>query len=154
MHVEPATPSDAPVMADIKMRAVRKHASDHYNREQLAVIAPTDPDDEGYLSLLAQDPFEAVVATEGEPVGFGIIHVDDGQIHAIFVRPDRMNEGIGTELLTELEQRAIAAETTDLWVLSTLNAVSFYECNGYERVQRETLGDDPEVPVVRMETQL
>lgn len=154
MRIQPATPSDAPAIANIKTWALRRQAGDHYNEEQLAVIAPTDPGGDGYLSLLEQDPFEVVVATEEEPVGFGIIHVDDGQIHAIFVTPDRMGEGIGTDLLTELEQRAIAAGTTDLWVLSTLNAASFYERNGYERVQRETLGDDPEIPVVRMEKRL
>ena len=154
MCIQPATPSDVPAIADIKTRALRERADEYYDEEQLAVITSTDSDDDGYLSLLEQDPFKVVIASEGEPVGFGIVHVDDGQIHAVHVTPDRMGEGIGTDLLTELERRAITAGTTDLWVLSTLNAASFYEHNGYKRVQRETLGDDPEIPVVRMEKQL
>lgn len=136
-------------MARIRREALRERAADAYTAEQLdSLTSGSTP--ETPLAV-EREAFRTVVAVEGgEPVGYGTVHPEDGQIHAVFVDPARAESGVGRRVLDELEARVRDAGTDALFVLSTPNAVGFYERCGYRRAGEETIGAD-EIPVVRME---
>lgn len=86
---------------------------------------------------VAEDP-------EGAPIGCGALHVmweDLGEIRTLAVRPQWLHKGVGTALLTQLEQDARALGLSRLFCLTF--EVDFFERNGFERMTDE--GIDPEV---------
>lgn len=155
VDVRDATADDLAIVAEIKTRALREDASNQYDATQLDAIAPTLPNPDAYRSILERQEFTLVVAETANDVrGFGCLHAADGQIHAVFVSPAAMGEGVGTNLLEALERRGAAAGRDDLWLNSTLNARGFYARRGYATGERTTIGADPEIPVVQMHKEL
>jgi GNAT superfamily N-acetyltransferase len=57
------------------------------------------------------------------------------QITGIYVHPDLMRKGIGRKLLVEIELFYIEKRRKVIWVASSLEAVGFYQQNGY-RIQQ------------------
>jgi len=85
-------------------------------------------------------------------VGFGQLDPARCLVQAVYVRPDRLRAGVGTALLQGLEQRARASGCRRLWLMSTLNAVPFYQAAGFERL-RDAMHELPEgtrLPCVEM----
>jgi putative acetyltransferase len=153
--VRGATQQDLRAIADIKSRALRHTGSAYYDDDELAVIAPEDPGPEQYQSLLDRSSFTLVVAEQSQRTcGFGALHVEDAQIHAIFVDPDATDQGLGTALLKHLERRAVRSEAEQIHLLSTLNATGFYDEHGYAAEGETAIGEGPGIPVVRMEKRL
>jgi putative acetyltransferase len=115
-----------------------------YDDEQVAAWA-RGLDPEGY-PIETADRF-VVAEAQGAVVGFGELAVDpgeylaapvDAEVRAVYVRPEVAREGVGSALLADLEAaaRERGAETLGLW--ASLNAVPFYESQGYARVGERT----------------
>ena len=68
---------------------------------------------------------------EGDVAGFGHLNADIGAVEAVYVSPTYAGEGIGTRLLADLESRAAEVGLEELSLVSSLNAVGFYEHHGY-----------------------
>lgn len=68
---------------------------------------------------------------EGDVAGFGHLNADTGAVEAVYVSPTYAGEGVGTRLLEALESRAAEAGVDELSLVSSLNAVGFYEHHGY-----------------------
>jgi len=150
MRLRPVESDDATAMARIRREALRERAADAYTEEQLDSLT-ADSDNRTPIAI-ERESFRTTVAVEnGAVIGYGTVHPDDGQIHAAFVDPEHTESGVGRRVLAELEALAHEAGTDELFVLSTPNAVGFYERIGYRSVGEETLGEDPVIPVVRLE---
>jgi len=150
MRLRPVREDDATAMARIRREALRERAADAYTEEQLDSL--TSDIDDGTPIAVERESFRTAVAVEnGAVIGYGTVHPDDGQIHAAFVDPEHAGSGVGSRIIRELETFAHEAGTDDLFVLSTPNAVGFYERIGYRSVGEETLGEDPAIPAVRLE---
>ncbi|MBD2182915.1 GNAT family N-acetyltransferase [Planktothrix sp. FACHB-1355] len=93
-----------------------------------------------------------VAETESQIVGFSALSLIDPNINAIFVAPAFVRQGIGTKLLTVLEDEAIKRRIRCLWVSAALNAVQFYRSQGYQNVKEVTisLGIGVPIPVIVM----
>lgn len=73
------------------------------------------------------------VVNDGDKVvGCGAIDLGSGQIDAVFILPEFMGRGVGRQLLTHLENVAIAAGLNQAILNSTLNAAAFYRKCGYK----------------------
>lgn len=97
--------------------------------------------------------------------GFGDVRFDppeyisepaDGGVRAVYVDPEFARRGVGTALLERLEREARERDLDTLGLLASVNAVPFYERNGYDRVTETTFefGDGVEGPAVEMRTEL
>ena len=147
--VRPATPDDVPAMESIRVAALRACATEAYDQRHLSHLL-SDGDESNGMGAILDLPFRTIVAERsGDVVGFGTVHVQDGQVHAVYVHPEVMERGVGRAILARLERDAREAGVDELTVLSTLNAVGFYEACGYDHVGRESMGPD-EIPVVRL----
>jgi predicted GNAT family acetyltransferase len=62
----------------------------------------------------------------------------DAEITGVYVHPSVTRNGVGTEILTNLEQEARGRDNRTLGLSASLNAVPFYEYHGYERVRAYT----------------
>jgi GNAT superfamily N-acetyltransferase len=68
---------------------------------------------------------------EGDVAGFGHLNADTGAVEAVYVSPTYAGDGVGTQLLEALESRAAERGLDELELVSSLNAVGFYEHHGY-----------------------
>ena len=72
-----------------------------------------------------------VAEVNQEVVGTGAVNLENGQVDGIFVRPDRMGQGIGKQMIAFLVARARVAGLAELRLDSTLNAAPFYRRCGF-----------------------
>jgi GNAT superfamily N-acetyltransferase len=78
---------------------------------------------------------ETILVAESEDqdlVGFACLSNFTPHIYGIFVHPDCMGKGIGTNLLAWMEAMAVQRKMRNLFVVSSIEAVEFYENNGYD----------------------
>jgi GNAT superfamily N-acetyltransferase len=123
-----AQADDATAAWEIRNAAIRYGCKEHYSAELLAIwtagkITPR-------FAQLVADQFYVATINE-EAVGTGIINLSNGQLDAIFVRPNTMRRGIGKLIVGFLENLALEAGLTELTLDSTLNAAPFYRQCGF-----------------------
>jgi ribosomal protein S18 acetylase RimI-like enzyme len=89
-------------------------------------------------------------------VGYGQLNLQHEAIEAIYVSPTCVRLGVGTILLERLEEAAREIGINSLHVCSTLNAVGFYERNGYQAKGKTVYRLPPHIdlPCVRMDKRL
>jgi N-acetylglutamate synthase-like GNAT family acetyltransferase len=57
---------------------------------------------------------------------------DEGQIRSMSVRADSQGKGLGSQIIHYLERKAKEKNLTQLFLDARINAVKFYEKNGYK----------------------
>lgn len=168
VDVRRARPADVEAIGAVHAASVRRLAADSYDDRQIASwgdsgaadfslpssgvhVVVAEPDEAGDPAR-ADDPD----ATDDGVVGFGAVDLGSGEVRAVYVHPDRAGEGVGSAILRELEEWAADAGLTDLHLAASLNAVPFYERNGWKSAGETTheLHDGVELEARAMEKSL
>jgi GNAT superfamily N-acetyltransferase len=151
-----ATEADQDSIWKVHTSAIRNVCCSHYSSDEIEDwVGRLKPESYGW-PIQNKDVFVAEI--DGEVVGFG--QVIRTEVEAVYVSPNHLRAGIGSQILATLEQRARVLGSTYLEVLSSLNAVSFYEESGYRTLEPATYMLNPgrSIACVRMaknlETQL
>lgn len=157
--VREAGPADAPRIATVHEAAIRGLAGDTYDSTVVdAWAGGVDPD--GY-PVESDDSHLVVAERDTTIVGYGELRpragdylqsAVDGEIRAVYVHPDHAREGVGSAIYEALESAARNRDLDSLGLWASLNAVQFYEAQGFEQVARVThaFGGDTEGPAVEM----
>ncbi len=152
MRFRQAKPWDGKAILRIKRAAIEHIDDDSYDSEQLAAWKPDDDAVEEFKRAIRSDLFDVLVAERQDDIaGYGVLNVEVGRIDAVYVHPGAAGQGIGRSLVRQFEIRAQMHGITDLAIVSSLNAQSFYESLGYEpreRKPREIAGTELEFVVV------
>jgi putative acetyltransferase len=145
--VRDPTPDDARAVGEVHQRAILELGRRAYTAEQVAAWSgDREADDyeldlEGRRFVVAE---RAVEPDERTVVGFGSLEPEPEsefadpvavEVTGVYVHPDHAREGVGSALLADLEAQARAWNADHVWLMASLNAVSFYEAKGYERVR-------------------
>lgn len=77
----------------------------------------------------------AVNATD-RIIGFGSIVPGNSELRAIYVAAEHGRQGVGRAILGRLEELARQAGVTELRMDASINAVRFYEANGFISLKR------------------
>jgi len=126
--------ADAESMWWTKHAAIAGIETEEYTDEQLRAWKPDGEAVEDFRRAIESDTFDAVVAeADGEVIGYGVLNIAEESIDAVFVQPAQRRNGIATSLVRQLENRARMRAVSALTIVSSLNAVGFYESLGYER---------------------
>ncbi|MFC4448298.1 GNAT family N-acetyltransferase [Halorussus aquaticus] len=155
--LRPAKPSDTEAILVVHVAAIIAHGPSAYTDEQVAAWAAKPEGTDRYTNAIEDSSTELVVAeTDGRVVGFGKLDVERGEVEAVFVDPERNGEGIGSAILNHFEQRLRDEGFEVVRLRAVLNAVGFYERQGYERVARvtNTTTNDVDVDSVWLEKSL
>jgi putative acetyltransferase len=105
----------------------------NYSREQQEHLENVIP--EMNLDFAEKDRYIYFVAAEdGEIIGLAGFQRESGTLAGIFVEPEHMGEGIGSQLLEKIENEADKKGVEEMESLASLEAVEFYRKNGYEVV--------------------
>lgn len=153
-RVRTATTSDTEAILVVHVAAIIAHGPSTYTDKQVAAWAAKPEGTDRYENAIEDSTTELVVAEcDGRVVGFGELDVESGEVEAVFVDPEHNGEGIGSSILNYFE-RWIRDEGFDVVRLrAVLNAVGFYEQQGYETIERvtNTTTNDVDVDSVWME---
>lgn len=89
-------------------------------------------------------------------VGFAVFKAEIGELDALYVHPDCVGHGIGTQLLAAVETHARSQDLPSITLNATLNSTLFYERRGYSSLGVTTyrLPSGIELPCVRMQKRL
>lgn len=153
-QVRPAAASDADGIWRVHNASIRALCRERYGTREIAAWIAFRPP-EAYRSALASR--HLFVAERADAiVGFGQFDPARGEVEACYVSPDAVGRGVGADLLARMEEAARAAGHAVVRLNATLNAESFYARHGYRRLGPAVhrVGDDVELPCVRMEKKL
>jgi ribosomal protein S18 acetylase RimI-like enzyme len=138
--IRPAGPEDAEAVARVQIESWRDAYAHLFTGEQLAGMSLTER-----AAFWRRFP-PLVAEVEREVVGFvavGAAHHDDdaeGELYAIYVRPDRWGTGVGRELMEAGERRLreLGHASAILWVFEeNPRARRFYEAAGWKADGKE-----------------
>lgn len=124
--------TDAPAILRLHMASIRGAGVSHYSPQQVQAWCGTRTT-ESYI-----DPISTkvvfVAEEKGNVLGFGQLDPVASVVEAVYVSPEVLRKGIGTQLLRELEAHAALLGLTTLTLDASLNSVEFYARAGYARV--------------------
>ncbi len=101
---------------------------------------PPGPVRFAWMAERIADPGNAVLVAEidGTIAGFVFAAPASGWIRALYVDPGYARNGVGQELLGAAEVRLRAAASPRAGLNASLNAVAFYEAQGYRVIEATT----------------
>lgn len=152
--VRAATISDTEAILVVHVAAIIAQGPSTYTDKQVAAWAAKTEGTDRYENAIEDSTSELVVAeSNGRVVGFGELDVESGEVEAVFVDPEHNGEGIGSSILNYFERRLRDEGFDVVRLRAVLNAVGFYEQQGYETVERvtDTTTNDVDVDSVWME---
>lgn len=134
MQFRTGTMYDMAMLWALRTRCVRETCSSHYPPEVIAPWSASPPPSQ-YARLLSQGG--CVVAEDGQGglLGFGVFDADANEVDALFVNPDHGGQGIGQALMQRL--LAMADREREVVLSASLNAVPFYQRQGFVSVREE-----------------
>ena len=133
VEIRPAVPGDATAIVRVRREAIVAKAAARYDQAILNnwadAMDATDRvakierqiSDSGFIVLVAE--------AGGELTGFAMADLSNNELHALYVKPNRIGE-VGRTLLAALENLAFEA-VPFLVCDASLNAEKFYKANGY-----------------------
>ena len=134
MQFRTGTMADVATLWALRTRCVRETCSSHYPPE---VIAPwsASPPPVQYARLLGQGGCVVAEDTQGDLLGFGLFDLEANEVDALFVDPDQGGTGIGQALMQR--PLAMADQEREVVLSASLNAVPFYQRQGFVSVREE-----------------
>ena len=152
--IRKARPEDVFEVHRVHTTAIRHGASDDYAPEVLeAWVDAFNPDN--FPKNLETMEFFVAELEDGRIGGFLAMDLQGRELESMYVAPWGKGFGLGSFLLGFAEELARREGLRDLWLDSSLNAVSFYAGYGWREVERHArLRGAIEIPVVKMEKSL
>lgn len=128
MAIRKARKDEAQVIWEIRNAAINSQCVGHYSPEDLEIWTSGEMTKQ-FIDIVESSFYVATV--DGCVVGTGMINLESGKLDAIFVHPSHIRTGIGKQIMLHLEKLALDAGLTQLSLESTLNAVTFYQAQGF-----------------------
>ncbi|MGK7926368.1 MAG: N-acetyltransferase family protein [Spirulina sp.] len=156
MQIRLAKPEDMETIIELQSEAVNVLSANYYTTRGIEAIIQTQARARGHQEIiLVAEVNPAQSKNNTKIVGFACLSTASADINGIYVHPDRAREKIGTKLLQAIEEIAIEKKYRQLWVPSSLNAMKFYQANGYQKHFYDRLQlNNLSISVVMMSKQL
>jgi putative acetyltransferase len=151
MMIRKASSTDKTNISKLHISSIKRLFSKHYTHAQLkswtSVLTPSV-----YDQALKEKVFLVSHDSTEELLGLGILDIHNAEISAIYIHPDAVGNGIGTRLLSKLEEIARDNNVGRIAVHSTLNAKGFYKRHGYSEhgLTSHRLSNGEDLACVRM----
>ena len=136
-----AKEADIEGMMAVHLSCIQKMLSCHYTQDEVEHLLSLQSR-RTYASLMSNG--HCIVAEDGSTgdiLAFGCMGKCssddftagcDHELHKLYVAPSVSRRGLGSELYLELERRVVSQGGRGIGVISTLNAVPFYQARGFE----------------------
>lgn len=147
-----AKEADVEGIMEVHLDCIQKICCHHYTQHQVVYWMGRQSLPR-YTSFIKQsNDFVVVLAKEenNSVVGFGHMGKEvsgkfssqvDFEVYGFYVSPRVSRKGVGRQLYGELERRALEQGGHGIGIISTLNAIPFYEACGFEVLEPCYHGD-------------
>lgn len=149
--IRQASPDDCEAILRAYEASVSTLCAAHYNSDQI----------QSWLNHRQLRDYQAAVQNalvlvaehDQEILGFAEMDRISGIIHALYVRPEDIGQGVGRALLGRLEQEARAAGLRRIQMDASLNSVAFLQARGFLPLgdSANSRSNRTALPFVRME---
>lgn len=150
-------PSDALPILEAQRSAIRGTAASAYSPTVIDEWAPQTiarKRVEDFMRWIELGEELIVVAVDSNEhiIGFGSIVPRNSELRAVYVAAEHGRHGAGRAILARLEEMARELGMTELRMDSSVNAVPFYEANGFVSLERgeHLMPSGNRMPCVRM----
>ncbi len=150
LSLRPATAGDRRALWQLHSRSVEALCKSAYSFHEVRTWVDLLRED-GYLR--PEQARTVLVAERGRQlVGFGQLDAFLGELEALYVAPEEVSHGVGSALLSSLEELAWRAGAQVMSLDASLNAEAFYRARGYVRLHaaRRVLTPEVQLACVRM----
>lgn len=120
--------ADQATLWAVRTRCVRELCCSHYPPDVIERWAASGPPPH-HASLLGQGGCVVAEDARGRVLGYGVLDLPRNEVDALFVEPGSAGQGIGHALMQRLT--ALADPQRDLALSASLNAVAFYQRQGF-----------------------
>jgi len=129
-NIRSATLQDIDTICSLMCDSVCELCKDFYTKSELDAFLSNFPKRVYYNELLSDRIL--IVACEDESIlGFAQFDPSQSAVDAIYVRPGHTRKGVGSRLLSYIEDVARSLKKEKMNITVSLNAVSFYENSRY-----------------------
>jgi len=135
-----AIKEDVSDILEVHRAAVIYFGKTHYPEHVLNLWSPPPtPERIGKLEDAVTNPDEYIILAKerNKIAGVGILIISVCRIGMVYVHPTYSGQGVGTNLLIHLEDKARTCNINTLMLDSSLNAETFYLNNGYKSLGTE-----------------
>jgi len=118
---------------EVHAQSIRGLAAGHYPPEVIGAWCV--PANEDTLANFIKNPdqeLRLVAEMDDKVVGLAALVLGASELRACYVLPAAARKGVGTALVREMEQLAVAHHLDRLELLSSINAEPFYAALGYQ----------------------
>ncbi|MDP3174505.1 MAG: GNAT family N-acetyltransferase [Phenylobacterium sp.] len=134
--IRPYRPADAPALAALFFASVRQAGLRDYSRAQVEAWAPEPPDPRSFERRAAKRLSFLVATGEADgPVGYIDLEAD-GHIDHMYLRPEFVGKGVGSQLYDALETAARTHGVYRLYVEASEAARRMFLRKGFQVVAR------------------
>jgi len=143
-------PSDRDGIWNVFLTSVLEHFRTHYEHDEVLSFANSIEPESFDISIRARATF--VAEEGGKIVAFGQFDAEHSEVISLYVAPGFTGRGLGQKLLRKFEDLALENGSGWMQAGSTLNAVGFFEKEGYKQARMEQLQlpDGSSLPRIRM----
>jgi N-acetylglutamate synthase-like GNAT family acetyltransferase len=134
LTIRKAREEDCQSIGSVHAAAVKGIRTALYTPEEIQAWA-VPKQRESYEESIRSKEF-CVAEEDGIIIGFGVLNRESAEVEAVYVSPQVGRRGIGLEVLRTLESRASALGLRELRLNASLNAVPFYEKEGFVAQER------------------
>jgi putative acetyltransferase len=143
-EIRRARPADRPILFDVWERSVRATHT-FLTEADIALLAPK------VVDYLATDGLEFVVVCDEDDRIAGFMALGADEIEALFLAPEHLRRGLGTQLIEEARTRRPGVELTVDVNEQNVGARRFYEARGFVAEGRSELDDQGlQFPIIHM----
>ncbi|HLT74473.1 MAG TPA: GNAT family N-acetyltransferase [Ohtaekwangia sp.] len=125
-----AVPDDLPSIHDVFRDAIENTNAKDYTPEQRAIWLEAANDRERWLRKIEQQYF-ILARSKARVAGFASLE-SHTYIDLMYVHPDHAGKGIGTQLISHLEDVARSGGSTILVADVSITAIAFFKKQGFE----------------------
>ena len=135
---------------NVFLTSVLEHFGTHYEHDETLNFA-NSIEPESFDDSIGARP-TLVIEEGGKIVAFGQFNMEQSEVVSLYVAPGFIGRGLGRTLLMKFEDMAREAGSGWMQMGSTLNAVGFFEKEGYKQARMEQLQlpDGTTLPRIRM----
>lgn len=145
-----ARPVDRDGIWTVFLTSVLELCGTHYERDEVLAWANSLEPEVFGSAILTSDTL--VAEADGRILAFGQFNPSQSEVEALYVAPGSTGKGLGRRILRMFEETALGHGSGWMQMSSTLNAVGFFEKEGYKQARMEhlQLPNGATLPRIRM----
>lgn len=124
--------ADANSLSALIRKTIKVSNGPHYAKKYINILVKWNSPE----NLIEKSKRRKIFVAVKNNILVGTVGLDKDRITSVFVSPLHQFKGIGKMLLRRAERAAKKAKIKKIWTRASVNAVGFYQKQGYQKVRK------------------